>query len=152
MRAACRALATALATLVLAGCSGNGGGSGGDSASATVTVQGDVPLAYVKRSVSVRMNPTNGAPFAPGGDLMLREKSSPSAPEHNLTATLHAGTGRRVGPRGVIRRQADRLRTALPEHQHIHRGGRAGLHRALEPVALRRWGRRARCSRARWSG
>lgn len=93
MRAACRALATALATLVLAGCSGNGGGSGGDSASATVTVQGDVPLAYVKRSVSVRMNPTNGAPFAPGGDLMLREKSSPSAPEHNLTATVTQGLG-----------------------------------------------------------
>jgi hypothetical protein len=93
MRAACRALATALATLVLTGCSGNGGGSGGDSASATVTVQGDVPLAYVKRSVSVRMNPTNGAPFAPGGDLMLREKSSPSAPEYNLTATVTQGLG-----------------------------------------------------------
>jgi hypothetical protein len=92
--------AFAAAALVLAGglaaglaaCSG-GGSAGGDSASATVTVQGDVPLAYVKRSTAVRMNPTNGAPFAPGGDLMLREKSSPSAPEHNLTAAITQGQG-----------------------------------------------------------
>ena len=52
-----------------------------------------MPVAYVRRSTSVRMNPTNGAPFAPGGDLMLREKSSPSAPEHNLTAAITQGQG-----------------------------------------------------------
>ena len=39
------------------------------------------------------MNPTDGAPSAPGGDLMVREKSSPSAPEHNLTAQFTQGKG-----------------------------------------------------------
>jgi hypothetical protein len=81
-----------LAAVMLPACQG-GSGAGGDSASATVTVQGDVPVAYVKRSVRLRLNPTNGAPFAAGGDLMLREKSSPSAPEHNLTAVITQGEG-----------------------------------------------------------
>jgi len=76
---------------VLAGC--NGGGSSSERAAAAVTVNGEVPIVYVQRSTAVRMNPTNGAPFAPGGDLMLREKSSPSAPEHNLTASITQGQG-----------------------------------------------------------
>lgn len=79
-------LAGAAACLALAGCSG----SGSDS---TVTVQGDVPLAYVKRSTAMSMNPTDGTPSAPGGDLMVREKSSPSAPEHNITASITQGVG-----------------------------------------------------------
>ncbi len=70
----------ALAAALLAGC------SGGSTSDGAVTVAGDVPLAYVKRATTMRMNPTNGAPSAPGGDLLVREKSSPSAPEHNLTA------------------------------------------------------------------
>jgi hypothetical protein len=68
-------------------------GSGSASDGANVTVAGDVPIAYAKRLNTVRMNPTNGAPSAPGGDLMLREKSSPSAPEHNLTAAITQGQG-----------------------------------------------------------
>ena len=79
--------ATAAACLVLAGCSGSG------SDSSTVTVQGDVPLAYVKRSTAMSMNPTDGTSGAPGGDLMVREKSSPSAPEHNITAAFTQGVG-----------------------------------------------------------
>jgi hypothetical protein len=71
--------------LALAGC-----GSGSND---TVTVEGDVPIAYVKRSTAMSMNPTDGAPSAPGGDLMLREKSSPSAAEHNLTARFTQGNG-----------------------------------------------------------
>jgi len=59
----------------------------------TVTVAGDVPLAYVKRATAISMNPTDGTPFAAGGDLMLREKSSPSATEHNLTARFTQGVG-----------------------------------------------------------
>ena len=55
--------ALACATVALAagpsGC-GNSGGSG-----STVTVAGDVPLAYVMRSTSVSLAPTNGAPSAP---------------------------------------------------------------------------------------
>ncbi len=73
---------------LLAACSG-----GGTSSEDTVTVNGDVPLAYVKRATSVGLNPTDGANFAAGGDLMLREKSSPSAAEHNLTARFTAGAG-----------------------------------------------------------
>ena len=85
----CSAAAIALAALgVLAACSG--GGSGSDD---TVTVNGDVPIAYVKRATSVGMNPTDAANSAPGGDLMLREKSSASAAEHNLTARFTAGVG-----------------------------------------------------------
>ena len=80
--------AVALALAGLAGCSGGDTGS-----AATVTVAGDVPIAYVKRSAEVRMNPTNGAPTAPGGDLIIREKSSPSAPEHNVTARFTQGAG-----------------------------------------------------------
>ncbi len=77
--------ATALLALIaLAGC---GTGSEG------VTVQGDVPLAYTKRSTALSQNPTNGAPSAAGGDLILREKSSPSAAEHNVTAPFTLGEG-----------------------------------------------------------
>ncbi len=72
---------------VLVGC------GSGSSGSDTVTVQGDVPLAYVKRANTLRINPTNGAPTAPGGDLMIRDKSSPSAPEHNITAAITQGAG-----------------------------------------------------------
>lgn len=80
-------LVTALSGALLAACSG--GGSSED----TVTVNGDVPVAYVKRATSVGMNPTDGTNFAAGGDLMLREKSSPSAPEINLTERFTQGRG-----------------------------------------------------------
>ena len=84
------ALACAAASLGmgLAGC-----GSGSASGSSTVTVAGDVPLAYVKRATSISMNPTDGTSTADGGDLMIREKSSPSAPEHNITASITQGKG-----------------------------------------------------------
>ena len=84
--------AFALSTLaaLLTGC-----GSDGETvtSASSVTVSGDVPIAYVKRASSLRMNPTNGAPFAAGGDLMIREKSSPSAREYNITAKLTQGVG-----------------------------------------------------------
>lgn len=77
-----------LPLLGLAACSGSGGADGDD-----VTVEGDVPIAYVMRSSSVTLDPTNGSPFAPGGDLMLRERSSPSAREINLTRRFTQGQG-----------------------------------------------------------
>ena len=82
------ALAAATTAALLAAC-------GGESTKSedTVTVAGDVPLAYVKRATAISMNPTDGTPFAAGGDLMLREKSSPSATEHNLTARFTQGLG-----------------------------------------------------------
>ena len=66
-----------------------------DSASEapTVTVSGDVPIAYVKRANTLGINPTDGAPSAPGGDLIIREKSSPSAREINVTARFTQGVG-----------------------------------------------------------
>ena len=81
-------LALAAMALMLAGCQG-----GSASADGNVTVAGDVPLVYVKRVNTLELAPTNGTVSAPGGDLMLREKSSPSAPEHNLTAAITQGLG-----------------------------------------------------------
>ena len=87
------------------------------------------------------MNPTNGTPTAAGGDLMIREKSSPSAVEHNVTASITQGRRRHLGPRGVLRRQEDRLRDALPHDQHRADHGRgcpgAGLYRPLEHLGIR---------------
>ncbi len=80
------AAVVALAAWALGACSGNGSGD-------TVTVNGDVPIAYVKRATSLSINPTDGTNSAPGGDLMLREKSSASAAEHNLTARFTEGLG-----------------------------------------------------------
>jgi hypothetical protein len=83
--------ATLVASLVaagLGGCSKSAPTSG-----TTTTVQGDIAIAYVMRPNSIMMNPTNGAPTAPGGDLFIREKASPSAPEHNITASITQGTG-----------------------------------------------------------
>lgn len=74
------------AAALLAACSGSG-------SSDSVIVEGDIPIAYVKRADTLNLNPTDGAGFAAGGDLMLRETSSPSAPEHNLTARFTQGQG-----------------------------------------------------------
>ncbi|MFO1217999.1 MAG: hypothetical protein U1E89_06380 [Burkholderiaceae bacterium] len=79
--------ALTLLALVVAGCSGSG------SSSDTVAVNGDVPIVYAKRVNTLTINPTNGSPFAAGGDLIVREKSSPSAPEHNITEQFTQGTG-----------------------------------------------------------
>ncbi|MES2581570.1 MAG: hypothetical protein V4627_02540 [Pseudomonadota bacterium] len=86
------ATAAALTTLV----SGCGNGSTDDTK--TVTVSGDAPIAYAKRSSSINANPTNAAPTAPGGDILLREKSSASATEHNVTAAITQGTGDASNP------------------------------------------------------
>ena len=77
--------------LTLAGFGLSGCGKGSDDS--TVTVAGDVPVAYVKRSSALDQNPTDGMPSAPGGDLMIREKSSPSATEHNVTAGFTQNQG-----------------------------------------------------------
>jgi hypothetical protein len=76
----------------LAACSGKA------SDSSTGSIQGDVPIAYAMRANTIRANPTNGAPTAPGGDLIVRAKSSPSAAEHNLTAQFTQGLGDVSGP------------------------------------------------------
>ena len=70
-----------------------GCGSGSSAGSDTVTVAGDVAIAYAKRLNAVGLNPTDGAPFAAGGDLIIRQKSSPSAAEINVTASITQGAG-----------------------------------------------------------
>jgi hypothetical protein len=80
----CAAATVVAAVLALAAC------SGGDNA---VTVNGDVAIAYAKRSASVTLNPLTGGPFAAGGDLMVRDKSSASATETNLTSRFTQGAG-----------------------------------------------------------
>lgn len=84
--------ATALLGLMLAGCgSGDSTSAAGDPD--TLTVQGDVPIAYVKRAVAINLNPTTGVSFQPGGDLLIREKSSASAAEINVTQAYTKGKG-----------------------------------------------------------
>jgi Hydrazine synthase alpha subunit middle domain len=61
-------------------------------------VGSDTPIAYAKRSSAVMANPTNGAPSAPGGDLIIRERSSASAAEHNITARFTQGQGDATSP------------------------------------------------------
>jgi hypothetical protein len=72
--------------------------SGSNSSSDTVTVEGDVPIAYAKRANAIAVNPTNGAPTAPGGDLIIRSKSSASAEEFNATQQFTQGEGDVSGP------------------------------------------------------
>ena len=85
--AAAAVVLAAVAMLGLAACQGSTEGEGSAGA------QGDVALVYAKRANTVNLAALHGTPFAPGGDLMLREKSSPSAPEHNLTAHITQGNG-----------------------------------------------------------
>lgn len=92
----CLWLLTLSLSLLLAACSGSGSGTATESA--TVTVSGDVPIAYAMRANTINANPTNGAPSAPGGDLMIREKSSASAIEHNITAKFTQGHGDASNP------------------------------------------------------
>ena len=108
------ALACAAASLGmgLAGC-----GSGSASGSSTVTVAGDVPLAYVKRATSISMNPTDGTSTADGGDLMIREKSSPSAPEHNITAAITQGKDAVPVEKAVLSPDKKTLTLTLPDMQ-----------------------------------
>ena len=73
---------------LLAGCSG-----GSTSESSTLTVAGDVPIAYAQRVNAIAANPTTVGGSMPGGDLMIREKSSSSAAEHNMTAQFTQGKG-----------------------------------------------------------
>lgn len=80
---------TAASLLALAAC----GGGGGSSASDAVVVEGDFPVAFVKRDVTAVGNPTDGVIFAPGGDLMMIDLSSPSAKMENITATYTLGEG-----------------------------------------------------------
>ena len=68
-----------------AGCTGK--------SSDSITVQGDVAIAYVKRPTSALGNPTDAVTTGQGGDLYIRDKSSPSGTETNITSSLTNGQG-----------------------------------------------------------
>src|SRR5262249_21257884 len=71
----------------LAACSGTNSDS--------ITVQGDVPIAFIKRPTSALGNPTDAVTNAQGGggDLFIRDKSSPSGSDTNITPPLTNGQG-----------------------------------------------------------
>jgi Hydrazine synthase alpha subunit middle domain/WD40-like Beta Propeller Repeat len=73
------------AVAVLAACTGG--------SSDSITVAGDVAIVYVKRPVQSLGNPTDAVVTGQGGDLFMRDKSSPSGTETNLTASFTNGQG-----------------------------------------------------------
>lgn len=78
--------------LILGACSDSISFSSKDGASRAV-VNGDFPIAYVKRPVAAVGNPTDGVTFRPGGDLYIRDVSSPSGVEKNITGQYTLGRG-----------------------------------------------------------
>jgi hypothetical protein len=90
----CLGVVLAIETLILTGC-GAGPGAGTDTASTA----SDVPIAYVKRPINSQAmnsavgNPTDSVTFHPGGDLYIRDISSPSATEKNITTSYTQGRG-----------------------------------------------------------
>jgi hypothetical protein len=82
------AAASLIGLASLAGC-----GSDGATSANTLTVSGDIPLAYAQRSSKANMEQVLAGTFAPGGDLMIRDKSSASSAEHNMTAQITQGVG-----------------------------------------------------------
>jgi hypothetical protein len=125
-------LSASALTMALAACSG-----GSTSESSTVTVAGDVPIAYAMRVNTISMNPTNGGPSAPGGDLMIREKSSASAVEHNITTQFTQGKGDATGPEVSYDGKKIVFAMKLPDLEHLDDRRQAGLHRPLEHLGIR---------------
>lgn len=119
----------AAAFVVLAsGCTSSDGG-GGDidlgSGQAPDAATVDFPIAYVKRPVPT--NPPDARrmlPFLEGGDLYVRDRASPSAPERNVTFGFTGGLGdvRDVEPswdgrKLVFAMRAPLIEGAPPEEQ-----------------------------------
>ena len=77
---------------VLGGCGGADPGSAGFGTGKAL-INGNFAIAYVKRPLAALGDPTDGITFAPGGDLYLRDLSSPSAAEINITGDYTQGRG-----------------------------------------------------------
>src|SRR5882672_3437765 len=80
-----RRISRAVAGIVVGLIACTGGGSN--------IVDGDVAVAYVKRPVSALGNPTDAVVTGQGGDLYVRDQSSPSAVETNVTGSYTKGQG-----------------------------------------------------------
>jgi len=91
----------AAALLALAsGCTSSDGGDGGGgdidfgSGQAPDAATVDFPIAYVKRPVPESApDARRMLPFLEGGDLYVRDRASPSAPERNVTFDFTGGLG-----------------------------------------------------------
>ncbi len=89
----CLGVVLAAETFILTGCGAAPGGTD------TASTASDVPVAYVKRPINSQSmnsavgNPTDSVTFHPGGDLYIRDISSPSATEKNITASYTQGRG-----------------------------------------------------------
>lgn len=60
---------------------------------ADIVVTGRDPVAYAKRTMAALGDPADSATFAVGGDLYVRDISSPTAAEINVTGRLTRGAG-----------------------------------------------------------
>jgi hypothetical protein len=74
---------------ILYGCSG----SGSSDSATSITLNGDVSIAYVVRPTATLGNPTDAMIFSPGGELYMRDKSSPSASAECITCGMTQGAG-----------------------------------------------------------
>lgn len=84
-----RDLLVAMLVGLLAAC-----GGGGDK----IVAEDDFPVVFAKRKATALGNPTDAIQFAPGGDLMMLERASPSARLINLTESYTRGEGDVVEP------------------------------------------------------
>lgn len=83
-------LVVSLVSLALVAC---GGGEGSVGNSPAPLFRGDIAIAYVKRPAQAIGNPIDAISDATGGDLFIRDLSSPSAQERNITSSHTLGTG-----------------------------------------------------------
>ncbi|OZG73596.1 hypothetical protein BTA51_11050 [Hahella sp. CCB-MM4] len=81
--------------VMLGGCDGVGIGSSGQSKDPVVQ---DIPIAYVKRSLTINAegdfvsnDVRDPLAFNPGAQLFIRDQASPSAQERNVTAGIFSG-------------------------------------------------------------
>jgi hypothetical protein len=78
--------------------SATGCGSSGSGSSDSVLVTGNFSIAYVERTANVAGNPTDGLFNNGNGDLFVRDLSSPSASENNITFSYtHDSSGSWTG-------------------------------------------------------
>lgn len=72
--------------LILQGCLG-----GTSSSDDSLVVEGDFPVAFVQRHLEAIGNPTDGARYSPGGDLLMKDLSSASSETTNITGSIVEG-------------------------------------------------------------
>ncbi|MFK7885848.1 MAG: hypothetical protein AB8G16_03195 [Gammaproteobacteria bacterium] len=101
VRAGLATVFVSTAALLLSACGGSDGDRIGVATGQTPDpVVLDIPIGYVKRALPVDDNGAlieddarDAIKFAPGADLFVRDRASPSAPERNVTGDITLGMG-----------------------------------------------------------